>query len=242
MPDLSSIGGTIGSAVGGPIGGAIGQIGGSLLGGLFGRDKAKEAARLRAEAFSRAMTATGEGYDRAQEFLDPRLSQEGAAMDRVNTLLGLTEGPVDFDVFRNTPGYQFALDQGRQAIERSAAARGGLASGNTLAALTEFGQGLADQTFNNYLNRVIGLQNQGADRASANLATDRANRIADLTLGQGGVRASGVEDSANQTLNMLGGITEGVGQLFGSFGNGGDEELAPITVPARYMAGGRIIG
>ncbi len=210
------------------------KIGASLLGGLFGSRSARRAAEARERAFNEAIGETGRAFDAAQGFIDPRLSQERRAMDRVNALLGLTDEGADFDVFRNTPGYQFQQDEARRAIERSAAARGGLASGNTLAALLERSQGIADTTFNNYLAQVMGLQNQGVDRLSADLAIDRGNRLADLQLGRGGVRASGIEDSANQRLNMLSGITQGFGELFGGgLPSGGGEELTPIRVLPR---------
>jgi hypothetical protein len=52
------------------------------------------------------------------------------------------------------PAYQFRMQQGMKAIDRSAAARGNLLSGNTLAAAQEFGQGLASQEYNNQINRL----------------------------------------------------------------------------------------
>lgn len=41
------------------------------------------------------------------------------------------------------PGFQFQLQQGGQAVERSAASRGTLLTGGTMKRLTNFGQGLA---------------------------------------------------------------------------------------------------
>lgn len=45
------------------------------------------------------------------------------------------------------PGYQFRLEQGRKALEGSAAARGGLLSGNTLQGINDYAQGAASQEF-----------------------------------------------------------------------------------------------
>jgi hypothetical protein len=53
-----------------------------------------------------------------------------------------------------TPGYQFQFGQGMKALERSAAARGNLMSGGTLAAAQEFGQGLASQTYGQQIDRL----------------------------------------------------------------------------------------
>lgn len=50
-----------------------------------------------------------------------------------------------FAAFRDTPGYQFGLDEGAKTVQASAAARGGLNSGATLKALTKFGNDYADQ-------------------------------------------------------------------------------------------------
>lgn len=56
---------------------------------------------------------------------------------------------------QNSPGYQFALQQGLQGIQRSAAARGTLLTGGTLKALQQYGTGLADQTYGNVFNRAL---------------------------------------------------------------------------------------
>lgn len=56
--------------------------------------------------------------------------------------------------FSKTPGYQFALDQGLQAIDRGAASRGMTTSGNTLTAEQNYGTGLADQTYQNYVKNL----------------------------------------------------------------------------------------
>jgi len=67
-----------------------------------------------------------------------------------------------------TPGEQFAFSEGQKAIQRSAAATGGVLSGGTLKALDQYSQNLASQyyqqAYNNALNtfntnRQAGLQN-----------------------------------------------------------------------------------
>lgn len=53
------------------------------------------------------------------------------------------------------PGYQFRLQAGQNALERSAAARGVLRSGGTLRDLTEYGQKFGQQEFSNVYNRAL---------------------------------------------------------------------------------------
>lgn len=51
------------------------------------------------------------------------------------------------------PGYAFALDQGRKALETSAAGRGALRTGGTLKDILEYGQKFGGQNFQNVFNR-----------------------------------------------------------------------------------------
>lgn len=53
------------------------------------------------------------------------------------------------------PGYQFQLQQGQQALENSAAARGGLLSGGTAKALDQYSQGLASTDYQNLYNQAL---------------------------------------------------------------------------------------
>jgi hypothetical protein len=179
------------------------QLGSSLLSGLFGDDAAKERER----AIQTAINALGEGRSNARELLDPRLDQERRAMGRVNALLGLTDEGADFDVLRNTPGYQFRLEEGSRARERSAAARGGLNSGNTLLELERYGQGLADTTFDNYLDRVLGLESQGVDASLADLEYGYGRDVGNLAIGKGEARASGSENWGNALIGGLQGVS-----------------------------------
>ena len=66
----------------------------------------------------------------------------------------------------NTPGYQFALDSGNRAINGSQAAKGMLNSGSTLRGLTQFGQQLGTNTYQNYMDNLLkqatlGVTSQG---------------------------------------------------------------------------------
>jgi hypothetical protein len=53
------------------------------------------------------------------------------------------------------PGYQFQLQQGQQALQNSAAARGGLLSGGTAKALDQYSQGLASTDYQNLYNQAL---------------------------------------------------------------------------------------
>ncbi len=74
----------------------------------------------------------------------------------------------------NEPGYQFRLNSGRQAMERSAAARGSLRGGNTLTDLLEYGQNFGAQEYQNVYDRALSdydrLYKASYDEYAPNLA------------------------------------------------------------------------
>lgn len=191
------------------------QAGLSALGGILGSRSAKKAARERARAYFDASEVVGTAFDESREFLDPRFQQEQAAMGRVNALLGLGGEAPDPSLFRETPGYNFLLEEMQRGVERSAAARGGLVSGNTLTELQQRAGGLADQTFNNYLATLMGLQSQGVDQTLAGMRTNLGAQQADFRLGAGGARASGVEGSGAALAGGLTGAASAVGDFAG---------------------------
>jgi hypothetical protein len=63
--------------------------------------------------------------------------------------------------FQSDPGYQFRLQEGMNAIQGSAAARGNALSGSTLKALQKYGQNLASDEMQNAYNRYQDQRNFG---------------------------------------------------------------------------------
>ena len=61
--------------------------------------------------------------------------------------------PFSMAQFQEDPGYQFRLSEGQKALERSAAARGGLISGAATKAATRYGQDMASNEYTNAFNR-----------------------------------------------------------------------------------------
>src|SRR5512139_273650 len=64
---------------------------------------------------------------------------------------------TDPSQIQETPAYQFTKQQGEQAINRSAAAKGMLNSGSVLAELQKYGSGLASQEYSGQVNRLAEL-------------------------------------------------------------------------------------
>lgn len=101
--------------------------------------------------------------------------------------------------FQQSPGYGFVRNEGLRGIERSAAARGGAASGNALKALAQFSSGLASQEYGNWWNQQAGLAGVGQSSANAlgNFGQSSANAIGQIGMAGGDARASGVAGVTN---------------------------------------------
>ena len=100
--------------------------------------------------------------------------------------------------FTTSPGYQFQLQEGLRAVDAGAAAQGMLRSGATLKAEQEYGQGLANQDFTNYYNRLYNLSQLGG-----NVAVGGATNAA------GSAQAS--LSGANAQNSILGNAAQGLG-------------------------------
>lgn len=75
------------------------------------------------------------------------------------------------------PGYKFRLDQGRQALEGGAAARGVLNSGGTLQDVMDYGQNAASQEYANVWGRRYGEWSANDAASRANYALRRGNAV-----------------------------------------------------------------
>jgi hypothetical protein len=96
----------------------------------------------------------------------------GNTMGTLNGLVNTTgNSALQQQTLENTPGYQFALTQGSQALARSGAAQGMNGSGNLAAGLTQYGQGLASQTYQQDVTNLSNLatQQSGMLQSSAGL-------------------------------------------------------------------------
>ncbi len=73
---------------------------------------------------------------------------------------------------QNEPGFQFRQQQGNDALERSAAARGVLRTGGTLKDIVEYNQLFASQEYGHVFNRALGAYDRSYQAATG--AYDRA--------------------------------------------------------------------
>jgi hypothetical protein len=183
--------------------GSLIGAGASLLSGFMGNSAAKKAAEAQARATQQAIDTQNQMFRTIGEKQEP-FRQEG-----LNALRDINNP----EAFQASPGYQFSVDQGQQAIERSAAARGGLNSGNMLAELSRYGTGVANQEYGNWWDRTmqrVGV-GQSATNALSGAGQASANNISNALIGGGNARASGIMGGADAIANGLGGAAGFIG-------------------------------
>lgn len=134
-------------------------------------------------------------------------------------------GAPNYNAFYNSPGYQFSLSQGQNAINRQASANGSLYSSNTLGALAGYTAGAAGTQYNNYVQQLMGLAGLGGSAvAGTNAAAQNAgNNISSAQLSAGNANASGVLGSAGA---WNGAIQQG-SNLLGNYMNSGGSSYSP---------------
>lgn len=195
---LSTIASALG--LGGMAGGGAGAAGGGA--GGFNADAYLAANPDVAQAYSAFKTGTG-GWDKwagkwgvspatvtPQQFAQLHYGQWGQSENRPLGDTGAaggagagaagggaTSGQSALEQFMNSLGFQSQLRAGQQAVTGSRAAAGKLGSGATLKALTRYGQDLAQQGFQSYLNQLGGLAGAGQSAASQQAAAQQAGKL-----------------------------------------------------------------
>lgn len=161
---------------------------------------------------------------------NPEAGTGGAGTSNPNappSTVGITGQPGNMSRFFASPDYQFRLNQTQQAVDRSAAARGGALSGNAVVAGMERAGDLASGEFGNYMNRlfsIAGLNQTATAQANSAGGTYAAN-AGNLLQQQGDARASGIYGTTNGiTNNLNAGLNTWLmyrGGLYGQPGAGG---------------------
>lgn len=212
--------------------GALIQGGLSLAGGLLGSRSAKKAAREQAQAQMAAIAEQQRQFDLVRADQAPYREAGAAALNQLMRAYGLGGEAPDFSEFLDSPEYEFTRQQGEQAVLRNASALGRVASGNTLAELTRFGQGLASTQFGNYVNRLAVLAGlgQSATNFTGQAALATGQGIADSLVGAGNARASGIVGSGNALADALGTVGGTLGKIADTWWqNRQMSRLQPIT-------------
>jgi hypothetical protein len=210
-----------------------GTIGGAVIGGVASNRAAKTQAQAVREGAAAQADATQKSIEAQERMFNRQIElQEPFRRAGVNALPELVRAsrytPFGMEQFQADPGYGFRLKEGLRALENSAAARGGLLSGNTMRGVTQFGQELGSQEFTNAFNRyqlerqarlnplqalagvgqtaantmgaAAGQYGQGMAQTYGQMGQNMAQNAATM----GNIRASGYTGIANALTGALG--------------------------------------
>jgi hypothetical protein len=209
-------------------------IGGAIIGGVATSQAADAQANASSDASAAQLQANRENIALQREIFNQQREDNApwrnAGAQAIKQLqASINNGTFDPANFKFTadPGYQFRLQEGVNALDASASARGRLRSGAQDRAVTRYGQNMASDEFSRAWNRnlatkttnfnqLASLANVGQIANSANQAAgsqfaanagqstiNTGNAIAQNAINQGNVTASayqGYATTANQGI------------------------------------------
>lgn len=234
--------------------------GGAIVGGMISGSAAKSAAGTQAAAARDAADVQRQMFERQVELQEP---WRKAGEQALNKLIPLTDyTPFSMAQFQADPGYGFRMSEGMKALERSAAARGGLLSGATLKGVQRFGQDLASQEYTNAFNRyqaerqarLAPLQSlAGVGQTTAQqlgqAGQTMASNVGEALTSGAAARASGYVGQANALSGALGGAANAYmqGQMLNRLLPAGGGSTVGYTPSVNYsftpdysLSGGRL--
>lgn len=186
-----------------------------VVSSAIGSSAAKGAAKTQAAAADRAAELQNEQFQQTRQDQMPWLR---AGEQALNKLIPMTDyQKFGMSQFQQDPGYAFRLSEGQKALDRSAAARGGLISGAALKAAGRYGQDMASQEYQNAFNRyqiernaqlaplqsLAGVGQTTAAQLGQTGAANAAN-VGNLITGAGAAQAAGQIGQANAITGGLG--------------------------------------
>jgi hypothetical protein len=209
---------------------AAAVIGAGVLGAGAAIYSGNKAANAQESAVNSANSLQDKEYQQTRVDQAPYRTTGYSALSRMSDLLGLSGNtsadgygslnkPFTGSSVATDPGYQFGLNQGVKTAQDSAAARGGLYSGATLKALTQYGNDYATTKFDDAFNRDKTTKDTEYNRLAGVAGTGQtATNMVDTT---------GANVAANQGGNLIGagnarGAADiGVGNAIGNAANQG---------------------
>ncbi len=210
----------------------------NALATLGTRGSGATALSALAGGYSNARDDLNRQYGQTQGYLgqlgdlyNPLVQQGGGAYSAYNDAIGANgaEGNARAAAaFQAAPGRSYLMDQSLEAVQRSAAARGGLAGGNATADILKTANGLADQSWQQYVTNLQngsnfftqGLAGQGgALQGQANASQNQGTALGNLGTSYGNnagnlfTNAAAIENGFGQNVaNLWGNATNALVQ------------------------------
>jgi hypothetical protein len=194
---------------------AIGTATAILGAGLLGAAASKSAAKTQAGAAQQAADIQKSQFEQIREDQAPYRQAGYNALAEMQRTAGNVPGAFKFGAgdYQADPGYAFRLSEGQKALDRSAAARGGLISGGALRAAQRYGQEMGSQEFGNAYNRALTGYNTGV--ASENQLYNRQAGLAGIGQTSANLVGQAGQNYATNAGNLMtsGAAAQAAGQV-----------------------------
>ena len=199
--------------------------GATVVGSLIGANASKKAASTQAAAAEQASDLQREIFQQTRADQEPWRQAGVNALGVMQSTAGNVPAAFKFGAgdYQADPGYAFRLSEGQKALDRQAAARGGLISGGALRAAQRYGQEMGSQEYQNAYNRAftgygtdVARENQlynrqaalaGIGQTSTNLVgqagQNYATNVGNLMTGGAAAQAAGQVGQANALTSGL---------------------------------------
>ena len=209
-----------------------------------------------------SMGILNDATGKAINYLQPYYNTGTAAQNQYAGALGVPGVPAydPSQMVKTSPGYQFGLSQGNDALNASLSSQGLYGSGPQREAAQKFGQNYGMNYYNQLMNQLAGLGQQGQTAGNQMGGWQMANgqNLANIEMGMGanaqntfattaGMNLqSSLQDQRNNQANTLGWLGTGLnfltgglsGALGGGGGGGGSNFLGNMLGPLFSGAGG----
>lgn len=210
------------------------------------------AANKQAGAAKDAAAAANEQQDKSLA-LQTRMYEEGIARQKPYSDIGLefTNRLADMqrggagagmNMLNMDPGYKFRLGEGLKALDRTAAARGGLISGGAFKAAQRYGQDVASNEFGNAYNRMASLASLGPSSAGVmnNLGQTYSTNAGNIYGNMGANTGNALLSASAARSSAYTGAGNQFGKYLSSGGSfGGSAGGAPMSAAGNPMAVGQ---
>lgn len=224
---------------------------GAVAGGLLGSKGAKDAANAQTNAAKADIAFQKWLFEQQTKLQEPFREAGLTGQNEYLTMLGLRSptsdntgdpnfgkyaGEFTMDKFQQDPGYAFRLSEGLKALDRQAAARGGLISGNALKAAGQYGQDSASQEYMNAYNRYYNDKNQTLNPLGAlsGIGQNATNQVQQAGSEMGRGVSNSYADIGNSRASSYAGQANAWNSALGQLGNIGMAAYYNRNAPSPY--------
>lgn len=211
---------------------AAAVVGSAIVGGVTSSmaaskqaKAANNAAGLQAQSEADSLALQKEMFDKQVELNQP---WQDAGLKALDNYASNPAFKFSYDDLTADPSYKFRQQQGVNAMDMSAAAKGKILSGAQDKALANYGQNLASEEYQNAYSRALGTYNTNANtqlnvanlgrgatgqtsqaaqnyaNSASNTMANSANSQAQSQIAAGNAYASGIQGIGNATQQGIG--------------------------------------